>query len=91
MEEERRIEERKMQEVLKEFKEVWKNIIKTKDYDRKVEKLSVELIKFKELDLRTQEDLQFFQFSMIFTRFLIETSPDKNVKEALKEISNVLK
>lgn len=90
MEEETQMEERKMQEVLKEFKEVWKSIIVTKNYNRKVEELAIELTKFKNLDLRTQEDLQFFQFSLIFTKFLIEISPEKNVN-ALKEIFNVLK
>lgn len=83
------MKEKKMHEVLIDFKEVWRNIIATKNYDRKVEELAVELIRFKELDLRTQEDLQFFQFAIIFTKFLIETDPAKNVKDALKEISDV--
>lgn len=78
-----------MQEALVEFKKIWKNIIKTGNYDIYIEKLSLHLTTFKKLDLRTQEDLQYFQFALIFANFVMKIRSDKDLKETLEKISNV--
>lgn len=77
-----------MQEVLAEFKKIWEEIIATGEYNSDVEKMAMDLVAFKKLDLRSQEDLQFFQFATIFTKYILNSRPDKNVKKVLEKISD---
>ena len=79
------IEKLTMRETLAIFKYLWKRIIETKEYDRNIEKLTFHLMAFKELDLQSQEDLQYFSFAEIYKNYLDKVNRSANiVKEALK-------
>lgn len=60
-----------MHDTLEDFRVVWESIIRTGIYNKEVENLALELTTFKDLDLRSQEDLQFFNFALIFARFIV--------------------
>lgn len=81
-----------MHEVLTAFTKLWKQIRDTGKYDPYVEKLALTLTTYEELDIRSQADLQYFQFALIFARFILYTrdSQNKDVKEALEKISKVI-
>lgn len=73
-----------MRETLKRFMEVWKSIIETKKYNSDVENLAMKLVAYKKLDLKTQEELKYFQYAEIFARYMSFCNPEAIVKKVRK-------
>lgn len=78
-----------IQQALVIFKHVWQNILKTKKRDKTVDKLALFLKGFKELDLLTPEEMQYFEFALLYAHYLeiCENRLEEIVKKELKEVS----
>lgn len=75
-----------MERTLEDFKVIWKRILKTGEYEEKIEMLAKFLTTLKKNGFYIKEEEQFFEYAETFSNYLRIVDLEREVKKALKKV-----